>query len=439
MLKSRNILAALLALCLTGFALGVAWLFQMRFDAGDIYPPYSSLRTDPLGVKALYESLQNLPGLSVSRFYQSNSKLKGGSQRLLFVLGATREDLSSMSQDDDQTLQTFLVSGGRVVISLLPFANQQQDDGSLLNDAAPSPSIPPPPPPSTPPSTNPSTPPSTPRPPAKPRPPSRKTTNADPSLLPETVSLLAKTGLRVQYDNLALDENGLSRSEPAQAVHAAPGLPPLLSWHSGAYFVITDTNWHALYERKKHPVIIERSFGAGSLVLSTDSYFLSNEALRSERHADLLAWLAGGRRDIIFDETHLGVEERPGVAGLMRQHHLQGVLLALALIAALFLWKNSLPLVPPPPGEPDEGRGAMVQGREASAGFASLLRRGISPADILFTCVAEWKSACSRQPRAAARLPAIEKIIEEEKALPPAARRPVQTWQAIQRILNKRA
>jgi hypothetical protein len=429
MLKSRNILATLLVLCLAGFAFGVAWLFQMRFDAGDIYPPYSSLRTDPLGVKALYESLQNLPGLSVSRFFQSNSKLQGGSQRLLFILGTTRADLSSMSRDDDQTLQAFLFSGGRIVISLLPVATQQQDDGPLLNDSAPTPS--------TRPSTRPSTPPT--RTPPAPRPPSRKDTNSDPSLLPDTVSFFAKNGLRVQYDNLSLDEDGLSRSEPAQAVHAAPGLPPLISWHSGAYFVITDTNWHALYQRNKHPVIIERSFGAGSLVLSTDSYFVSNEALRSERHADLLAWLAGGRRDIIFDETHLGVEDRPGVAGLMRQYHLQGVLLALALIAALFLWKNSLPLVPPPPGGPDEGRGAMVRGREASAGFASLLRRGISPADILFTCVAEWKSACARQPRAAARLPAIEKIVEEEKALPPAARRPVQTWQAIQAILNQRA
>jgi hypothetical protein len=430
MLKSRNILAALLVLGLAGFAIGVIRLFQMRFDAGDIYPAYSSLRTDPLGVKALYESLQNLPGLSVSRFLQSNSKLLGGPQRVLFLLGTTRDDLETLSPDDDQTLQSFLFSGGRVVISLKPFANLAQDEGLPFNDSDSSPS----------PSTNrpPSRRPSSSRPPAKHPPPSRGNTNSDTSLLPESVSLLTKTGLRIQYDNLLLDEDGLSRSEPALAVHAPPGLPPLLSWHSGAYFDILDTNWQTLYQRKRHPVLIQRSFGAGSLVFATDSYFLSNEALRRERHADLLAWLAGGRRDIIFDETHLGVEDRPGVAGLMRQYRLQGVLLALALIAALFLWKNSLPLVPPPPGEADEGRGALVQGKEASAGFASLLRRGISPADILFTCFAEWKSACARQPRAAARLPAIEKIIEEEKGRPPRSRRPVEAWQAIQRILTER-
>jgi hypothetical protein len=242
----------------------------------------------------------------------------------------------------------------------------------------------------------------------------------------------------VEYNNLPLDEDGLSLPEFAEAVHAPPGLSPLLSWHSGAYFAIGDTNWQVLYQRRKQPVIIQRSVGPGSLVLSTDSYFVSNEALRRERHAELLAWLVGGRRDIIFDETHLGVEERPGVAGLMRQYHLQGVLLALAVIAALFIWKNSLPLVPPLPGQPDEDRSSLVQGKEASAGFASLLRRGIAPADILSICVAEWKSACARQPRAAARLPAIEKIVEQEQARPAATRRPVETWQAIRQILNER-
>jgi hypothetical protein len=420
MLKSRNILAALLALCLAGFAFGVIRLFQMRFDAGDIYPPYSSLRTDPLGVKAFYESLQKLPGLTVSRFFQRNSKLQGGPRRVLFLLGTTREDLETMSLDDEKTLAAFLFSGGRVVITLLPYASQAQDAGLLFTNSAPSP-----PQPRT-------------RPPARRQRPSRGDTNSDPSLLPELVSLFAKTGLRVEYDNLSLDEDGLSRSELAEAVRAPPGLPPLISWHSGAYWRILDTNWQTLYQRKRHPVIVERSFGAGCLALATDSYFVSNEALRRERHAELLAWLVGGRRDIIFDETHLGVEERPGVAALMRQYHLQGVLLGLALLAVLFVWKNSAPLVPPAPGPLDEGGGALVRGREASAGFASLLRRGIAPADILFTCFAEWKSACARQPRAAARLPAIERIIEEEKARPRGSRRAVETWQTIRQILAKR-
>ncbi len=416
MLKSRHILAALLALCLAGFVLGVVRLFQMRFDAGDIYPPCSSLRADPLGVKAFYEALQNLPGLSVSRFFQSSVKLQGSPGRVLFLLGTTRQDLEGMTPEDDNTLQNFLLRGGRVVISLLPSANAAQEFVFSFTNSAPPPA----------------------RPPAARPPPSRDNTNFDQFSRPEGVSLLARTGLAIRYDDLSLDEEGRSRSELAQAAAAPPGLPPLLSWHSGAYFEVMDTNWQTLYQRKSHAVILQRAFGPGSLVVSTDSYFLSNEALRRERHAGLLAWLVGPHPDVIFDETHLGVEERPGVAGLMRQYHLQGVLLALALIAALFMWRNSLPLVPPPAVRPDAASGAQVQGREASAGFASLLRRGISPADVLFTCFAEWKSACARQPRAAARLPEIEKIMEEEKARPPLSRHPVETWQTIRSLLTER-
>jgi hypothetical protein len=239
MLKSRNILLALLALCLAGFGLGIVRLFQMRFDAGDIYPPYSSLRTDPLGVKAFYEGLQNLPGLSVSRFFQSNSKLQGGPRRVLFVLGTTREDLEFMPPDDAQTLQSFVFSGGRVVISLWPFADREQDDGLLFTNAAPRP-LPP---------TN------APRSSAVRRPRSRGDTNSDPSLIPEDVSFLAKNGLGVKYDDLAIDEHGLSHTEWAAPVHAAPGLPSRISWHSGAYFDILDTNCQTLYQRKRHPVI----------------------------------------------------------------------------------------------------------------------------------------------------------------------------------------
>jgi hypothetical protein len=85
-----------------------------------------------------------------------------------------------------------------------------------------------------------------------------------------------------------------------------------------------------------------------------------------------------------------------------------------------------------------EGTGALVEGKQASAGLASLLRRAIPPAGILFACFTEWKSACARQPRAAARLPEIEQIIGREEALPQASRHPAESWRSIRRILNER-
>jgi hypothetical protein len=401
-MKSRLLAPLLLLLLLAGFGLGVVSLFQLRFNAGDIYPPYSSLRADPLGAKALCESLQGIPGLSVSRFYQpSSAKLGGGRQRALFLFGVEKMNLGGMPEEDFKAVQNFLFSGGRVVISLLPAAAQENAEHWSTKE--------------------------------HPAPPD---TNAA-ATSEKTISFLDKHGLRLENYDLFIPDATASRAELTKSP-ATDGLPESISWHSAAYFTGMDDQWRTIYHCKKHAVIIERSCGPGSLVLSSDSYFVSNEALRRERHPALLAWLIGGRREVLFDETHLGVEEKPGVAGLMRRYHLEGVLLGLLLVAALFVWQNSAPLVPPLADEPNEGRGALVQGKESTAGFASLLRRSIPPAEILSVCFAEWKTACARAPRAAARLPAVEKIMAAEQARPPGSRSPAETWQTIQRLLTER-
>ena len=59
----------LLGLVAAGFALGVIHLFNLRLETGDNYPPYSSLRADPLGSKAICESLNNL--LPAGRHYRA--------------------------------------------------------------------------------------------------------------------------------------------------------------------------------------------------------------------------------------------------------------------------------------------------------------------------------------------------------------------------------
>jgi hypothetical protein len=419
MLKSRPISLMLLVLLLGGFGWGVMWLFHLRFNAGDIYPPYSSFRADPLGAKALYESLQGIPSLSVRRFFQASSKLEGSPRRVLFLFGAGNTDLSLMPESDFKILQRFLFSGGRVVISLLPAGATENPPAA---DENPFKTFPP-------------------KPPAKPLPktksPVRGHTNAV-EAAEKMVSFLDKNQLRLEHDRFFIPDTAASHAELADSTDAPAGLPAWISWHSAAYFDGLDATWRTLYQRRKHAVIIERSFGAGSLVLSTDSYFLSNEALRRERHAGLLAWLVGSHSEVLFDETHLGVQEDPGVAALIGQYHLEGVLLVMLLIAGLFVWKNSSPLVPPPPDEASQGRSALVQGRESTAGFASLLRRSIPPSEILAVSFAEWKAACARQPRAAARLSALEKIVEEEQIRSPRSRLPVQTWQSLQRILMER-
>src|SRR5665213_4223364 len=125
MLKSRRIAPLLLVLLLAGFGLGVVWLFQLRFTAGDIYPPYSSLRADPLGAKVFYESLKDIPSLAVRRFSQASAKLEGSPNRVLFIFGTDTNNLGEMPESDFKILRRFLFSGGRVVISLLPAENPE--------------------------------------------------------------------------------------------------------------------------------------------------------------------------------------------------------------------------------------------------------------------------------------------------------------------------
>src|SRR5262249_17870807 len=144
------------------------------------------------------------------------------------------------------------------------------------------------------------------------------------------------------------------------------------------------------YARGTNAVVIERAWGPGTLVMATDSYFVSNEAMRKERHPELLAWLVGQNKEVVFDEAHLGIVETPGVGTLIRKYRLQWPLLGLILLAALFIWKNSVSLAPPYSAEQ---RQEYVAGKEIAAGFVNLLRRNIPSRDVLKVCFVEWKKS----------------------------------------------
>jgi hypothetical protein len=90
-------LAAILA---AAFAWGAIRLLALPFSTGDFYPEYSSLRTDPLGTKLLYDGLSRLPGLVVMRGYQPLDFFQEQSTTLL-LLGTRASSL-----DDSEFLDT---------------------------------------------------------------------------------------------------------------------------------------------------------------------------------------------------------------------------------------------------------------------------------------------------------------------------------------------
>lgn len=69
------------------FLSGVAQLFVMRFDAGNVYPAYSSYRSDPLGTRAFCEALGLLPGVTALRNTEPLERQSGMNDAALFLIG----------------------------------------------------------------------------------------------------------------------------------------------------------------------------------------------------------------------------------------------------------------------------------------------------------------------------------------------------------------
>lgn len=112
---------------LTGLAaigLGVAMIWGLEqvamgpLETGDVYPPYSSLRTDPLGAKALYESLEAMPGITVERLYKERAVLDGPDEAM-FVLGVDPVGWWSVKAKTLEDYEKLVKNGGRLVIAFL--------------------------------------------------------------------------------------------------------------------------------------------------------------------------------------------------------------------------------------------------------------------------------------------------------------------------------
>jgi len=400
--------------CAAAFAFGIVQLFQLRFAAGDVYPAYSSLRADPLGAMAFYESLDKIPGFSVRRDFSASNRLPGDSGTVYLHLAEDRYEWNWLPKDLFQEVQDFLARGGRLVITFFPetepgiFHYRDTEETNSVNSAK---------------SRN------------QKMTPEKPVTKQNPLADDDYgVELEDQWGFRTDFQELT---SGGDVYEPARALNKSDlRLPPTLDWHSGVVFTNLDKSWRVSYARGSNAVIIERKFGRGSVVMATDSYFVSNEAMAKDRHADLLAWLIGANRNAVFDEAHLGIVETSGVATLMRKYRLHGLAAGLIVLAGLFVWKNAFSLVPP---HTDEQRENLIIGKDASSGFVNLLRRSVAPRDLLATCFAEWKKSVGRKGNVSTmRFQQAETIYLSEDSLPNKRHNPIETYKKISETLGTR-
>jgi hypothetical protein len=405
---NRRCSSILLLGCAMGLALGVWALFRLRFEVGDVYPEYSSLRADPLGTMALYESLEKLPGRTVRRDYSSENQLPEGAAGTYLHLAANRQSWQWLPPELIGQVQRFTARGGRLVLTFLP----EEVPLRVVTGARTS----------------------------VPRPPTAKGTNAPAT---KTQKKMAKetplAGTVSLKDKLGVDIRVLPGTNELPLLAELTSdldLPERLAWHSQLCFQNLDPAWKVVYSHGTNAVVIERKLGAGSIVMCSDSYFLSNEALARERHPDLLAWVIGPAQVTWFDEAHLGVMESSGVATLMRQYRLQWPVAALVFLALLFVWKNSSPLG----GRPDVTESPdSVEGKEAGAGFVNLLRRNIPKRELVKVCFEEWTKSLGLHGRhTLSRVDAAQAVIEQDVQRARVDHDPVRVYNEICRALKAR-
>ncbi len=439
-------LVALLGLLLALIA-GLSWLFSRRLSAGDVYPEYSSLRADPKGIRAWYEALETLPGIRVERDLRDLQKLPADPPRTLLLVGVPSASWAHWPAKDVKAINAAARAGSRVVVIFAPEngveaerlekeqrqrdeqiernkdARKRAEKRSTTSKSKPAKSSP---------DKNADAPspdaaeakPEAEKTETKPDAPKDSTTGTKPEKTIELFDLEKEWGYAT--DTRVFDR----RLEANREVRREPGTPAILPermpWLSDLYFeakLLAD--WRIVYRRQGSPVVIERAWGKGTLVLVADAASVSNEFLQKSPQPGWLAWLTGPSREIIFCEQIHGLALEPGIASLARRYGLAGAFFVLLLAAALFVWQRATLFVPPD-READEQRLMYEQ----TAGLEALLRRTVPPGKIL--------AACRDEHARHARAGEVRRLSEFFKDAD-AASKPVATYNQIVRALKRRA
>lgn len=408
------------------FTAGIAWLFKLRLSQGDLFPAYSTLRADALGTRALFEALQELPELDVQRSVQPIKKLGGRPPSTIVMAGMPRENWDEVTAEEANILEAAVRDGSRLVVAfraerasvveaVKPFIKKtgsQEKKGA--GDKA-------------------------------------KDEKAKDEKAEKSGKGDEKDDVKNARTSPRNDEEKTAREKPVYAdwekrwgvvirerwitdgdlgalkkTDAPESLEASVPWKSDLYFeTMKGADWCVLYTRGLSPVMVEMPLGKGSVVLATDAFLLSNEAMQKNRGTQLLAWLIGGNARVVFTESHLGVVEDTGIAMLARRYGLAGAFFVLLLLAALFVWQRMALFVPPPPESAE-----TALSYHPTAGLESLLRRSVPANKLVDACVAEW----ARSGRASET----DKARVETAVGTQSKETPADTYNAIVRALKRR-
>ncbi len=398
--RSRYLYPLLLLVLMGVFVVMLSHLFVQRFGVGDIYPRYSSLRTDNLGVKIISDSLEKA-GYMVSRNFQQMQKIAVEPASTLFLIGIPDGKFSHFFQSDSyEPLLLMSEKGSRLVVTMLPERTKTKEepcpDEENVDDQAVCE-------------------------------PGEKKEDQDAGTPEKDEAENTTEVLLGNFEKRSFEGKYFQTTARGMLGDHAVAIP----WYSSAYFSDLSPDWHVILTIDGQPVLVEREWGKGSLVLATDSHFLSNEAIWQGHDPYFLTWLQGGNAAAIFDEAHHGIRQQVSVGRLIRDFDLHWILIALMVPALLFVIRCSSPLLPPI--SVSKTMRVREAGRDQFTGFVNILKKN-TPENLLQTCIYYWCKAnqdwCDKNPD---RVSEIKQIAQST-----APDDPVGKYKAIARMVHRR-
>lgn len=350
--RKNKVLAYLLVLAAVAtFIIVALQTFEVRLATQEGYPVASSFRADARGCRALYESLHRVPDVQAARFLRTFSNLPPAEGRSLVIAGIN-PDTNILQVQDRKSLSAWAEAGGTLIVALAVEDKSTGKAGSPDYELSP--------------------------PPKEHRSPSPSNKSTPPT---EERWIETQQGAGVHVFRHA---DASARHRFVSGVFAPSG-----SWLGPLYFQDLESPWRVVAEADHLPVVIQRSFGQGSVIFIADSYLLTNGSLANDRETGFLGWLFRKQTSVLFDESHFGITENPGIVSLARRYGLESAFLVLLILAVLFVCANRYTL---PPKSVNRTTGSLiVPGHGGETVFVNLLRRSLPTKDLLPTSVDLWR------------------------------------------------
>ena len=384
------------------FALVFAQVLEMRFSDGDVYPYYATYRNDPLGGSAFYEALQQMEEYEVSRNVTAMTIMKGlDRDTALLLTGIPRSSFYDLrAKDSSPVLRAVEDQGTRLIMTLNPelvpefFSpakseeeedwidrrrklqekrNRERKEKEEQKDSGDD---------------------------SEPKKEGSVDDEEEEDFEKEMEEAIGRALYKIievkiaDVEEFEKPEEGWE-TEPVDSI-AETG-PPLATpiWFSQYNFETESDEWKVVLTVDDKPVVVERKLGKGSVVLASDSYFISNEALHNGADIEFLTWLLGGKSKVIFDETIHGSVETGGAMKLIRRYRFHGFFFGMLIFVGLWAWRSASFLAP---GDESVERGLVggegtVAGEEAGSGFTGLLRRSIPAKELVKKCIHIFRSS----------------------------------------------